>query len=102
MENKTEKYEFQKELSKEEAKNHKGFHITITDLNEGKVMFDDDTKAIIGAFDKGTGVQGVSITVGNPLLVMQTLDTVEKIVIATKKQVVLSLLKSKMEGNENE
>ena len=100
--NKTEKYEFQKELSKEEAKKHKGFHITITDLNEGKVMFDEDTKAIIGAFDKGTGVQGVSMTVGNQLLVMQTLDTVEKIVIATKKQVVLSLLKSKMEGSENE
>ena len=27
--NKTEKYEFQKELSKEEAKKHKGFHITV-------------------------------------------------------------------------
>lgn len=100
--NKTEKYEFQKELSKEEAKNHKGFHITITDLNEGKVVIDEDTKSIIGAFDKGTGVQGVSMTVGNPLLVMQTLDTVDKIVIATKKQVILGILKSKMEGSENE
>lgn len=95
--NKTEKEEFEKELTKEEAKNHKGFHITITDLNENKVMVDEDTKSIIGAFDKGIGVQGVSITVGNPLIMMHTISGVESILTEAKKKVVLSILKSKME-----
>ena len=95
--NRTEKEEFEKELTKDEAKNHKGFHITITDLNENKVMIDEDTKSIIGAFDKGIGVQGISITVGNPLTMMHTISGVESILTEAKKKVVLSILKSKME-----
>ena len=55
------------------------FHITITNNETNEIMADHDTDAIIGAFRRDDGVQGVAAVCCNPLELASTVKTVRDV-----------------------
>ena len=55
------------------------FHITITNNETNEIMADHDTNAIIGAFRRDDGIQGVAAICCNPLELATTVETVRNV-----------------------
>lgn len=55
------------------------FHITITNNETNEIIADHDTDAIIGAFRRDDGVQGVAAVCCNPLELVTTVETVRNV-----------------------
>lgn len=95
MEEKIEKSEFfeSRKIKKEDGEKQKGFHITITDLDNITIVRDADSKAIIGAFSDGDGIRGLSLICADPLIVMHLLTVSKKII----KNIDFALMKNILE-----
>ena len=69
----------------------KGFHITIKNLDTGKVLFDKDTKAIIGAFQSGDIITNLGLATCNPGLLIETIEAAENCINKVKEKMVKQL-----------
>jgi len=91
-----------KKLTKEEAKNIKGYKITIIDLDTAETVVDEVTPGIIGAFVKSDGSQCISATKCNIIKILPLLSGLERIKEETKKAIVSGVVSSFLGGEENE
>lgn len=86
-----------KKVEMEEGINSKkGFHITVKNLDNGEVIIDSKTRAIIGAFEEGAeggaiSAKGIVITSCNTKTLMGTVDAATTAVAETKKRIIESL-----------
>lgn len=88
------------ELNKETEK--KGFHITITNLDTGETISDTDSRAIIGAIDRGDRVQGIGAVCCNTATLMNVINTADKVLVNCKKEVVKEFLLNMKDGNKDD
>lgn len=91
-----------KSLTEEEAKNIKGYKITIIDLDTAETVVDEVTPGIIGAFIKGDGSQCISATKCNIIKMLSLLSGLENIKEETKKAMVSGVVSSIFGGDDNE
>jgi predicted transcriptional regulator len=64
---------------KKKRKNIMKFHITITNNETNEIIADHDTDAIVGAFRRDDGIQGVAAVCCNPLELASTVETVRDV-----------------------
>lgn len=62
------------------TKGKKGFHITIRNLDTNEITVETDTRAIIGAFQNGGGINSICYTACNLNILINTLYIADKCV----------------------
>ena len=76
-------------MTKEEAKNAKGFHITIKDLDKNEVVFDKDIRGIIAAGVESDGKEGFgfNISKGPTIMLLAMLAQLEDLTGRIEKRI---------------
>lgn len=79
----------------ESVKNEKGYQIIIKNLDNGEEVVNEKTRAIIGAYQtetpeekEGVSVHSIIATSCNTATLIATIETVDKVIKATKKRVI--------------
>lgn len=67
--------------------NKKGFHITITSLDDGKKLVDEDSKAIIASVHLEDKTMGSAFIACNTIDLLDTINGAEKVTNNLKKKV---------------
>lgn len=75
-----------------DKQNKKGFHITITSLDDGKILVNEDSKAIIASVNLGERTMGTAFSACNAVDIVDTICGAEKVIRNLKKDLPTSAL----------